>query len=77
MDTIFKIMKSFIEEKNNNYFIKKYNLSVVDGFIFSFTGNKNKNKQRLMLYKRSLKKHLPNSKIELIDGLYYVSLINI
>jgi hypothetical protein len=48
----------------------------VEGFIFSFTGDKDKNKQRLLLYKRGLKKYFPESEIELREGIYYIHLNN-
>ena len=74
MDTIFIILKDFIYKLRNNEYVKKYNLDVIDGFIFSFTGDKEKNKQRLKLYKRTLNKHLPDANLELKNGIYYIIL---
>lgn len=62
MDTVFDLMKRF--SLNN----------IIDGFIFSLTGNKTKNEQRLKLYKRSIKKYFPTSKLEIKDGIYYIEL---
>ena len=62
MDTIFNILSNFYNENDNK------------GFIFSFTGNKNKNNQRLLLYKRSIERYMPNAKLEYVDGIYYITL---
>jgi hypothetical protein len=74
MDTVFSIMKSFVDDLNNDEFIKNYNLNAVEGFIFSFTGDKHKNEQRLKLYTRSMKKYIPNANLEYKNGIYYVEL---
>jgi len=76
MQTVFSIMLKFIEELKDKYaeFIEKYNLKVINGFIFSFTGDKMKNDQRLLLYKRYIKKYLPNSELNYKNGIYYIEL---
>jgi hypothetical protein len=62
METIAKISFDFLDKHN------------VNGFIFSFTGNKEKNRQRLLLYKKYIDKKYPNSTLEFIEGIYYLTL---
>jgi hypothetical protein len=63
MNTIFKIVKTFSEKTK-----------LIKGFIFSFTGDKIKNNQRLKLYTKSINKYLPNSKVIYDEGIFYVKL---
>lgn len=63
MDTVFDVMYNFMLKQKN-----------IKGFIFSFTGDKIKNEQRLKLYKRTIDKYFKESELEYIDGLYYLKI---
>lgn len=62
INTIITIVNKFISENK------------VDGFIFSFTGDVTKNKQRLKLYQRSIIRIYPNTSIEFVDGIYFIKI---
>jgi hypothetical protein len=61
METIAKISFDFLDKHS------------AKGFIFSFTGDKEKNRQRLLLYKRFIDKKYSNSILEFIEGIYYLT----
>lgn len=79
MKTIIKVANLFIDEKTKeiNDYNNKFNLNlklkdVLSGFIFSFTGDKKKNEQRLKLYSR----YIPETmKLTFKDGIYYLDII--
>ncbi len=78
MDTICDIMLSFKTKMENKYkdFIEKFNIkeSIIKGFIFSFTGDKEKNAQRFKLYKRTIEKRLPNATLLYENGIFYINI---
>lgn len=78
MDTICDIMLSFKTKIENKYkdFIEKFNIKepIIKGFIFSFTGDKEKNAQRFKLYKRTIEKRLPNATLLYENGIFYINL---
>lgn len=59
MSTVAKISAEFARKNN------------IDGFIFSLTGDKEKNRQRLMLYKKAMNNFYPKAKLEYIEGIYH------
>jgi hypothetical protein len=64
---VFKVMKLVMESAKKFYF-KNPNIK---GFIFSFTGDKVKNSQRLSLYKRYIGDF---GELELKDNIYYLKI---
>lgn len=84
MDTVIKVAKNFYfkEMKNIEDIKKKFNLSdadlnpkdVIKGFVFSFSGDKQKNLQRLNLYKRYFDKFGMDAEFRNIDNIYYLQI---
>lgn len=76
MQTIVKIGEDFIKKLFDEIksYIEKYKLNISEkdifkGFIFSFTGDKIKNSQRLLLYK----KYIGNDwELELHNNIYFL-----
>lgn len=79
MQTIIKIANDFynylLTEYNNIISKYKFNLDfneMFKGFVFSFTGDIEKNKKRLLLYQR----YIPNDwKLTLKNNIYYLDKI--
>jgi hypothetical protein len=77
METIIKICERFYKELSDDItkvaIQLKVNITIDNifkGFVFSFTGDKEKNKQRLILYKR----YLPtNWDLKFIDNKYFLT----
>ena len=81
MDTVVKVAKDFyfkkvkeIEDIKKLYNIKDNPYDIIKGFIFSFSGDKEKNLQRLNLYKRYFDKFGLNIEFFNKDNIYYLKM---
>jgi hypothetical protein len=81
MYTVIKVAKEFYLNKINEIIEanKKFNFEInatdfIKGFVFSFSGNKEKNHQRLKLYSRYFNNLGIKTEYENIENYYYLKI---
>lgn len=81
MDIVIKTAKSFyfkklkeIEDSKKIFNININSKDIIKGFVFSFAGNKDKNLQRLNLYKRYFHKFGMDTEFFNKEGIYYLKI---